>query len=347
MNIRCVVATLMMTTLALSPIVEAKRVGGGKSYGMSRSYNGDSSSANRNYNQNSNNQSGYNQNGYNQSRPAPVSPQPQRSGPGVGSMVAAGAAGAAAGYMLGHSNDARAQQGTVANGTTQDPYVNNASMIQQQPKNNFPWFWIALLAIAAFFIFRRFAAKKANANNNPFAPNNSGQGFNTGNSPAGNRPFGNNNNDAASFSRPNENTNVFGQSVGNAASGSAFTSNGNQLPDGTEPAAFLRQARAKFLHLQSMNSASNVEEVRRYFTPEMYTAIREDILSNDELAEFPQLTAQVIESGNENGQYFASVQFNGTVSESLNAQPVPFSEIWHFVKPLSSNEWLVAGIQQN
>ena len=49
----------------------------------------------------------------------------------------------------------------------------------------------------------------------------------------------------------------------------------------------------------------------------------------------------------ENGQYIASVRFTGTVSEDLNSAPQAFTEIWHFVKPAgSSQDWLVAGIQQ-
>lgn len=323
-NKQGVVAALMMTTLVVSPLAEAKRMGGGKSYGMSRSSNS-SSSNNRSYSQN-------------RQSAAPAqqgNAQPQRSGPGVGTMVAAGVAGAAVGAVAANAMANDRDPATSPDAATAQQQ--NAQAAQTEPKSSFNWFWIAILAIGAFFLFRRFSAKKASATGNPFAPNSAG-------------PFGRNTTTPAPTSRPfstgGDNTNIFGQSVGTTAGG-AYSASGQQLPDGTEPAAFLRQARAKFLHLQSMNSASNIEEVRRYFTPEMYTAIREDILSNDDLAEFPQLNAMVVDSGNDNGQYFASVQFNGTVSESVHAQAVPFTEIWHFVKPANNSEWLVAGIQQN
>jgi predicted lipid-binding transport protein (Tim44 family) len=319
-----VVAALMMTTLVLSPLAEAKRVGGGKSYGMSRSNN----SSSQNYNQN-------------RQAAAPAqqgATQPQRSGPGVGTMVAAGVAGAAVGAVAAN---AMANNDPTTSPDAATAQQQSAQAAQPEQKSSFSWLWIAILAIGAFFLFRRMSAKKAAGPNstsgNPFAPNNGG-------------PFGRTNTAPAPTSRPfstgSDNTNIFGQSVG-ATAGGAYNTSGQQLPDGTEPAAFLRQARAKFLHLQSMNSSSNIEEVRRYFTPEMYAAVRNEILSNDDLAEFPQLHAQVVDSGSENGQHFASVQFNGTVSESLNAQATPFSETWHFVKPSNSSEWLVAGIQQN
>ncbi|RYY79128.1 MAG: Tim44 domain-containing protein [Moraxellaceae bacterium] len=326
-NKQGVVAALMMTTLVVSPLAEAKRMGGGKSYGMSRS-NSSSSSYNSNNSQNRQTATPAQQG----------NAQPQRSGPGVGTMVAAGVAGAAVGAVAANAmaNDRDPATSSEAANAQQQ----NAQATQTEPKSSFSWFWIAILAIGAFFLFRRFSAKKA-ATGNPFSPNSAG-------------PLGRNTTPPAPTSRPfsngGDNTNIFGQSVG-ASVGGAYSASGQQLPDGTEPAAFLRQARAKFLHLQSMNSSSNIEEVRRYFTPDMYAAIREDILSNDDLAEFPQLNAQVVDSGNDNdndnGQYFASVQFNGTVSESVNAQAVPFTETWHFVKPANSSEWLVAGIQQN
>lgn len=326
-NKQRVTAALMMTTLVISPLAEAKRMGGGKSYGMSRN----NSSASRS-----------------NSRPTPPPQQqnaPQRSGPGVGGMVAAGVAGAAIGAVAANAMADNNDPTTSADPTTATENSSAANAAQAEEKKGFSWLWIIVSAMAVFYMFRRFTAKKAAANGaNPFAPN---SGSNAGSS---NRQSLNAN--SGPFSgQPStgNNTNIFGQAVGgtSAGVGGAYSSNGNQLPDGTEPAAFLRQARAKFLHLQSMNSSSNVEEVRRYFTPDMYTAIREDILSNDDFAEFPQLSAQVLESSLENGQYVASVEFSGTVSESVNAQAVPFTEVWHFVKPQNSSEWLVAGIQQN
>jgi predicted lipid-binding transport protein (Tim44 family) len=126
-------------------------------------------------------------------------------------------------------------------------------------------------------------------------------------------------------------------------------SSGNQLPDGTEPAAFLRVARQRFNHIQSVNSASNIEEIRRYLTPELYSSMYSDIMANQDqdVAEFSNLNAMVVDSATENGQYVVSVRFTGTVSEDLNSLPQPFTEIWHFVKPAGSQQdWVVAGIQQ-
>jgi predicted lipid-binding transport protein (Tim44 family) len=318
---RSLVAGILAAALLVAPLAEAKRAGGGKSHGMSRS-----ATPTQSYQQ------------PRQATPAqqPVAPAtaPQKSGPGVGSMVAAGVAGAAV--------------GAVAANALADDHPASQAQAAQEEKGGIPgWIWILLAAAVAFFIFRKMGAKKKLTSTNPYAPNNGGQTAS---------PFG----QASAAPRAStDNTNIFGQSVGggaatqapvnNAPFGAAYTNSGNQLPDGTEPAAFLRIARQRFNHIQSMNTASNIEEIRRYLTPDLYQSMYNDIMANrdQDVAEFSNLNAMVTDSATENGQYVVSVRFTGTVSEDLNSLPQPFAEIWHFVKPAGSNQdWLVAGIQQ-
>ena len=313
---RGLMAALLMASLVVAPMAEAKRAGGGKSHGMSRSAAPSQSSQPR------------------QAAPAQPNTAPARKGPGVGGMVAAGVAGAAIGAVAAN---ALADDNTPASNA-------QATEQQQEEKGGIPnWIWILLLAAGAFRLFRKFGAKKKLAANNPYAPNNAG---NTA-------PFGQ---PTAAPRTSNDNSNIFGQSVGGTAGaapqapfGSASTSNGNQLPDGSEPAAFLRVARQRFNHIQSMNTASNINEIQRYLTPELYQSMHSDIMANQDqdVAEFSNLNAMVTNSANENGQYVVSVRFTGTVSEDLNSPAQAFAEVWHFTKPAGSNqEWLVAGIQQ-
>ena len=313
---RGLIAGFLTAALLVAPLAaEAKRAGGGKSHGMSRQ-----AAPTQSYQQ------------PRQATPAqqPTAPAtaPAKSGPGVGGMVAAGVAGAAIGAV-------------AANALADD---NSASQAQAQEENGgIPsWIWILLAAAVAFFIFRKMGAKKKVAAN-PYAPNN-------GSTQA---PFG----QQAAPRTSNDNSNIFGQSVGgsaatpqnNAPFGAAYTNSGSQLPDGTEPAAFLRIARQRFNHIQSMNTASNISEIQRYLTPDLYQSMYQDIMANQDqdVAEFSNLNAMVADSATENGQYVVSVRFTGTVSEDLNSLPQPFAEVWHFVKPVgSTQDWLVAGIQQ-
>ena len=317
---RGLMAALLMATLVAAPVAEAKRAGGGKSHGMSRSSSTSQS--------------------YQQPRQATPTQQqtttPQKSGPGVGSMVAAGVAGAAVGAVAANA------LADDKNPTATEQQA--AEQAQQEEKGGIPsWLWVLLAAAIAFFVFRKLGAKKKLAANNPYAPNNSGQ-----------NNFGRPSSPQSTARQSGDNTNIFGQSVAGGAAtqapfGGASMSSGNQLPDGTEPAAFLRVARQRFNHIQSVNSASNVEEIRRYLTPELFNSMYQDIMANQDqdVAEFSNLNAMVADSATENGQYVVSVRFTGTISEDLNSLPQPFTEIWHFVKPAGSQQdWVVAGIQQ-
>ncbi|MGE8682890.1 MAG: Tim44 domain-containing protein [Acinetobacter sp.] len=323
---RGLIAGVLTAALLVAPLAaEAKRAGGGKSHGMSRQAAPTQS--------------------YQQPRQAAPVQQPAtagapaKSGSNVGGMVAAGVAGAAIGAVA--ANAMADDNNTQA--------ASEAQAQQQEEKGGIPsWIWILLAAAAAFFIFRKMGAKKKLATNNPYAPNNG----------ANNAPFGQQN--AAPRSASGDNTNIFGGAVGGntaasnapfgaAATGAAYTNSGSQLPDGTEPATFLRVARQRFNHIQSMNTASNISEIQRYLTPDLYQSMYNDIMENkdEDVAEFSNLNAMVVDSANENGQYIVSVRFTGTVSEDLNSLPQPFAEIWHFVKPAGSQQdWLVAGIQQ-
>ena len=308
---RGLMAALLMATLVAAPIAEAKRAGGGKSHGMSRSSSTSQS--------------------YQQPRQATPTQQqttaPQKSGPGVGSMVAAGVAGAAVGAVAANA------LADDKNPTATEQQA--AEQAQQEEKGGIPsWLWVLLAAAIAFFVFRKLGAKKKLAANNPYAPNNGGQ-----------NNFGRQTPPQANARQTGDNTNIFGQSVAGGAAtqapfGGASMSNGNQLPDGTEPAAFLRVARQRFNHIQSINSASNVEEIRRYLTPELFNSMYQDIMANQDqdVAEFSNLNAMVADTATENGQYVVSVRFTGTVSEDLNSLPQPFTEIWHFVKPAGSQQ---------
>ena len=323
---RGLITGILMAALAISPLAEAKRAGGGKSHGMARSTTSSQS--------------------YQQPRQVTPAQQPatapQRSGPGVGSMVAAGVAGAAVGAVA--ANALADDKPTSTEHQATQPGTEQAAQAQEEKKGGIPgWIWVLLAAALAFFVFRKLGAKKKLAANNPYAPNNDGQ-----------NPFGRSAAPQAAPRNAGDNTNIFGQSVGGGAAtqapfGGATTSNGNQLPDGSEPAAFLRIARQRFNHIQSMNTASNIEEIRRYLTPELYSSMYNDIMENQDqdVAEFSNLNAMVVDSATENGQYVVSVRFTGTVSEDLNSLPQPFTEIWHFVKPTGSQQdWVVAGIQQ-
>ena len=142
---RGLMAGILMAAMVVAPMAEAKRAGGGKSHGMSRS-----AAPTQSYQQ------------PRQVTPVqqPVAPAQQKSGSGVGKMVAAGVAGAAVGAV-------------AANALADDKAASEAQTQQEEEKGGIPgWIWILLAAAVAFFLFLKFGAKKKLAANNPYAPNN-------------------------------------------------------------------------------------------------------------------------------------------------------------------------------
>src|SRR5690606_15173550 len=144
---RGLIAGLLTAALLVAPLTaEAKRAGGGKSHGMQRS-----AAPTQSYQQ-------PRQVAPAQQAPAAGAATQQRSGPGVGSMVAAGVAGAAVGAVAANAlaDDKEVQAASEA----------QAAQQQQEEKGGIPgWIWILLAAAVAFFIFRKMSVKKKVASN--------------------------------------------------------------------------------------------------------------------------------------------------------------------------------------
>jgi len=320
MNVRMktMVLALSIASLLASPLANAARMGKGGSYGKR-------SAPTQSYKQRA------------MPAPAPVpapAQAPQGSkGMGMGTVVAAGAAGAAAGYLLGSANSdkqATQQHAQASQPAAQPAPVQQAS--KEPARSGTPWGLIMLLALVfcgGLIWFRRRMATPGNAPQamQPNAPQMPAGGDNRF-SPI--PSIGSGNNAAGGF--------------GNTAP----VSDNRRLPDGTEAPYFLRQVKATFLHLQSLNTPEGLEEVRRYMTPELFAEISASISSNSAVADFSNLDCQLLDSGEENGRFVASVRFSGQVSEEVNAPAVPFAETWNFIREQGvSGKWLVAGIQQD
>lgn len=248
-----------------------------------------------------------------QQQTAPQTAQQPQSGPGWGGVAAGVAAGAATGYLVSKAMEPNGQAAAAS----------QPAVAPQQRSSGIPWGTILLLGgiglLGAMWLSRR------NARPAPV--------------PAGmaSSPSGLQQQDSAQK--------VF--RVGEGMNAAPAATQSGRLPDGTETAAFLRQARASFQHVQSLNAPEQLEEVRKYLTPGLFEELKAEITANREVAEFHDLQADLLDSSNEDGRLVASVRFSGRVSESLNAPAVPFAEVWHFVRPNENDpRWLLAGIEQ-
>jgi predicted lipid-binding transport protein (Tim44 family) len=136
--------------------------------------------------------------------------------------------------------------------------------------------------------------------------------------------------------------------VGAGAAGAAPGGNLANVPAGFDAAGFQRIAKMIFIRLQAANDAGNVDDLRKFTTPELFASLRLDLQERGSSAnqtDVMQLDAELVDTAQENGQWVASVRFHGLIREDINAGAEPFDELWHLVKPLdNSGEWAIAGI---
>lgn len=132
----------------------------------------------------------------------------------------------------------------------------------------------------------------------------------------------------------------FSQSFG---AGSASAS-----PEEFAPEPFLRDAKVKFLRLQTAWDQKNLKDIQEFTAPEVYAEIRMQLEEQGEEAdvtEVSNLDAQLLDFSKQADALIASVRFTGLIRE--NGVDSQLDEIWHFRKFYNSNDWVVGGIQQD
>ncbi len=239
----------------------------------------------------------------------PAQPQPQQQ-PQRSVLVpalAGAAVGAAAGYALAKNGE----------------HASAASA--EQGGSSLPWGWLILLGgltLAGFMFLRRRERPVVD----PYPETRPVPGWN----------------DSRLNTQGNQKVYRIGEGLMQNGQGAPAS-----LPDGTDTQAFLRHAKASFQHLQAMNSPEQLDELRKYLTPELFNELQSEIAANREIADFPSLNIDLLDIADEPGRVLASVRFKGQVSEYVNAPVQPFEEIWHFTKQKApSTRWLLAGIEQ-
>ncbi len=178
---------------------------------------------------------------------------------------------------------------------------------------------IALLVMAAMFVFRLLARKQAQSQSSPMQYAGVGR-----------------------HDAPPQTPQSFG-GAGAAASSAS-------IPADFDAEAFLRVAKLNFVRLQAANDEGNLDDIREFVSPEVFAEIK---MQMEERGQAPQrtdvvtLNAELLEVVTEGNRHIASVHFSGMIRESEGAAAEPFGEVWHLTKPTDGSKgWSVAGIQQ-
>ncbi len=120
------------------------------------------------------------------------------------------------------------------------------------------------------------------------------------------------------------------------------------LPGGMATAEFERLAKMVFIRLQAANDSANLDDLRKFTTPELFASLRLDLQdrgSAKQVTDVVQLDAVVVDTVRENQQDIVTVRYQGLIREEANAPAQPFHELWHLVRPADgSADWAIAGI---
>jgi len=122
------------------------------------------------------------------------------------------------------------------------------------------------------------------------------------------------------------------------------------VPAAFDAEAFARTAKMIFIRLQAAHDNADLDDLKRFTTPEMFASVRLDI---QERSATPQHTdvldvaAEVLDVAQESERQVVSVRFHGHLVEERGGAPVAFDEVWHLVRPHDESQpWAIAGIEQ-
>jgi predicted lipid-binding transport protein (Tim44 family) len=191
---------------------------------------------------------------------------------------------------------------------------------------------VALLGLAAMFIYRMFKRKSAESGVRPAY---------AGAAPSAYTPEIGSRIDPV---RP-----AAFQAEQAASTGAAAEANW-YVPSDFDTAGFLRHAKTYFIRLQAAWDKADVNDIREFTTPEMFAELKLQIQERGATAnttDVVTLEAELLGIENVGDEHLASVRFHGMIKESDNAAATPFAEVWNLSKPMAGQGgWILAGIQQ-
>jgi len=145
------------------------------------------------------------------------------------------------------------------------------------------------------------------------------------------------------------------QATAEAMSGAAGAAAAADVTRAFVPAAFdaegfARTAKMIFIRLQAAHDTADLDDLKRFTTPELFASLRLDIQergNSPQHTDVQKVDAEVLDVANEAERQIVSVRFHGQMVEAKGAAASAFNEVWHLVKPHDdSRAWAIAGIEQ-
>ncbi len=133
--------------------------------------------------------------------------------------------------------------------------------------------------------------------------------------------------------------------------GSALATTTWTIPAGFDVAGFESAAKQNFTLLQDAWDRADTATLGNMMTDTMLTEIQQQIASRDATQEYRtaviSLAVKLLGIEETDVNYIASVEFTGTIQDTVGAEAEAFEEVWNMTKSKSIGGWLLAGIQTN
>jgi predicted lipid-binding transport protein (Tim44 family) len=121
------------------------------------------------------------------------------------------------------------------------------------------------------------------------------------------------------------------------------------IPADFDAPGFVRNAKTYFIRLQAAWDRADIDDIREFTTSEMFAELRLQLQERGASAnatDVVQLDAELLGIENQPAGYLATVRFQGLIKEAPELSAEPFAEIWNLSKPQNGGGWVLAGIQQ-
>jgi len=123
------------------------------------------------------------------------------------------------------------------------------------------------------------------------------------------------------------------------------------IPAGFDVAGYESAAKQNFMLLQGAWDRADITTLGSMMTDTMLKEIQQQLASRDAAQVYRtaviSLVVKLLGIEETESNYMASVEFTGSIQDTVGADPEAFEEVWNMIKPKSSGGWVLAGIQVN
>jgi predicted lipid-binding transport protein (Tim44 family) len=137
---------------------------------------------------------------------------------------------------------------------------------------------------------------------------------------------------------------------GGSMIGSALATTSWTIPAGFDVVGFESASKQNFVLLQSAWDRADVATLGGMMTDDMLKEIQQQLASREvgpHRTAVISLEARLLGIEENITDYIASVEFTGTIQDTVGVEAEAFEEVWNMTKSKSNGGWLLAGIQVN